>query len=367
MKRLAGLVILIVVAIAVWLGTQAFRGKGGEVSWPGSKPETVVKGYVGGEKIGFLEDERAKSLLRKKYGLTVNYTKAGSIEMVKGDVTGQDFLWPSSQVALEFYKARGGKLLKSQIVFNSPIVLYSWDAVADALAKSGLTSSSGGCYYIDLARLVKLVNDGASWQSIGLPQLYGRVSVFCTDPTRSNSGSMFFGLLANITNGDVVDDASVAKVLPTLKRAYGRLGYMESSSGDLFEQYLKTGMGAKPIIVGYENQLVEFGIANEEYLGILRKKTRILYPKPTVWSSHPLIALNEKGAKLLEALSDKEIQAIAWERHGFRSGLMGVQNDPKVLKVVGIPETIQSVMPMPSAGAMQKITDALGPAPGASH
>ena len=31
---------------------------------------------------------------------------------------------------------------------------------------------------------------------------------------------------------------------------------MEASSSDLFDQFLKTGMGAKPVIAGYENQLL---------------------------------------------------------------------------------------------------------------
>ncbi len=42
---------------------------------------------------------------------------------------------------------------------------------------------------------------------------------------------------------------------------------MESSSSDLFDQFLKTGMGAKPLIAGYENQLLEFAVEKPGYLG----------------------------------------------------------------------------------------------------
>ena len=48
----------------------------------------------------------------------------------------------------------------------------------------------------------------------------------------------------------------------------------------------------------------------------------------------------EKANILIEALQDEEIQKIVWEQHGFRSGLAGVQNDPKVLNIAGIPESI---------------------------
>lgn len=58
-------------------------------------------------------------------------------------------------------------------------------------------------------------------------------------------------------------------------------------------------------------------------------------------------------------MSDPEIQRIAWEEHGFRSGLMGVQNDPSVLKVVGLPQTIESVMPLPPAPIMEAIITTL--------
>ena len=71
---------------------------------------------------------------------------------------------------------------------------------------------------------------------------------------------------------------------------------MEHSSGDLFEQYLKTGMGAKPMIAGYENQMIEFAIENPNDWNMVKEQVAVLYPEPTVWSSHPLIALNEKGA-----------------------------------------------------------------------
>ena len=78
-----------------------------------------------------------------------------------------------------------------------------------------------------------------------------------------------------------------------------------------------------------------------------------------MWSSHPLIIVQEDANDLLQALQDEEIQKIAWEQHGFRSGLAGVQNDPKVLDIAGIPEEITYVIPMPSPQVMDRIIAAL--------
>jgi Bacterial extracellular solute-binding protein len=276
-------------------------------------------------------------------------------------VAGQDFLWPSSQIALELFKERGGKFTKAEVLFNSPIVLYSWQPVTQALIRAGIVRKLQESYYIvDFPKLIRLISEGKPWKEIGLPQLYGRVSLVCTDPTRSNSGNQFAGLLANMLNGgEVVDEVSVKTVLPGVKRFFGRLGYMQQSSGDLFTQFLQQGIGSYPVIVGYEAQLIEFSLANPSYRDLLQKEITTLYPQPTVWSSHPLIALTPNGERLLTALQDANLQRLAWEKHGFRTGLVGVQNDPKALPVRGVPATIENVIPMPKPQVMEKIIGAL--------
>ena len=62
---------------------------------------------------------------------------------------------------------------------------------------------------------------------------------------------------------------------------------------------------------------------------------------------------------LLEAPNDPDSRRIAWERHGFRSGMIGVKNDPSVLNVVGIPESIDAVMPLPRPDVLDQIVNAL--------
>ena len=315
----------------------------------------VVSGYIGSEKSNLLDDPKVVAALLKSGGLKTDYQKAGSIEMLDLDFAGKDFLWPSSQVALELYKLRGGTG-KSAILLNSPIVLYSWDIVVDALTTVGIAEQRGDVYFIqDLPALIRLVLDGTPWSRIGLDRLYGKVTVISTDPNKSNSGSMFAGLVANLLAGDVVTERSLPEVLPSVVVFFEKLGLMENSTGILFERYVTQGVGSYPIIVGYENQLVEFALGNPEIWKTLKDRMRILYPLPTVWSSHPMIALTDRGSRLIEAASEPKFQALAWEQHGFRSGIPGIQNDPAIFKIAGIPQSIDQVMPMPAPAVVERI------------
>jgi hypothetical protein len=363
-KRFLGLLIL-VIAIAVVIWFQVRSSKSSAARQPEQAPAnlTVVRGPVGGEKVGFLDDARVKEILASKYGMRVEYEKRGSIEMATGDVSGQDFLWPSSEFAAEEFRQTHTQLeggTKSETIFNSPLVFYSWSIVVDALQQKGIVTRRDNTWYLtDAPAFVKLITSGARWKDIGLPQLYGRVTVFTTDPNRSNSGTMFAALLATLLNdGDVVDDAALAKHIGEVRQFFGRMGYMEGSSGDLFKQFLNTGVGANPIIVGYENQMIEYGLEHPEHLPVLQQSVRVIYPQPTMWSSHQMITLTANGRKLMESLKDREIVRLAWERHGFRSGFGG-ETGAAAARVVGVPSRIESVAPMPGRLVMEKLLAAL--------
>lgn len=365
MQKFLGLIILLAVAAAAaffMLGKERITSLSGGGSSAPKGELVIVTGRAGSEKIAFLQSEKVQELLAGQ-GLKVAVKKAGSVEMVQESSSDDDFLWPASQINVESFKnsASGTRLQQSADIFNSPIVLYSWDIVTEALIKAGIVQHKEGVNYIvDLPKLLELVKAKKQWKEIGLAQLYGSIIIRTTDPSKSNSGNMFAALTANtLNNGEVVATDTVDNVLPQVKDLYARLGYMEQSSSDLFEKFLQQGVGAYPMIVGYENQLVEYSLLHKEHIELLKAKVRILYPVPTVWASHPLIALSENGKKLFAALKEPKIQKLAWEQHGFRSGLMGVENDPSVLEVIGLPKSIDAVMPMPSAAVMSKITTQL--------
>lgn len=134
---------------------------------------------------------------------------------------------------------------------------------------------------------------------------------------------------------------------------------MESSSSDLFDQFLKTGMGAKPLIAGYESQLLEFAVENPDTWEQIKEDIVMMYPTPTVWSSHVYIALDEAGTAGIDALLDEEIQRLAWEKHGFRTGVYDTPADIGHFGVSGIAAEITQVAPMPDANTMDRIIKAL--------
>lgn len=331
-------------------------------------PELTVVGRVGGEKSGLLSDPEVQKLLHTRYRVTVKAQRYGSVEMVSEPSTGQDFLWPASEVDLEFYRAQGGSFVESRNLLHSPIVLYSWDIVTTLLMQRGLVEQRGASHYLkDMPGLLSLVEVRTSWADLGLPQLYGTIKVIATDPGKSNSGNSFAGLLASLMNhGEIIaatDTEKLQTILPRLRTFFAHMGFLEHSSGVLWDKFISQGAGAYPLIVGYENQLVEYGQEHPEARELLRQKVRTLYPVPTVWSSHPFIALNAAGTRLLEALQDADVQRLAWERHGFRSGIQGIQQDVKVLQVAGLPANIEAVLPMPPVAVMVQVRETLGTVP----
>jgi hypothetical protein len=322
-----------------------------------------LMGKSGGEKAGFLENPETISALAK-YQISVSAKKAGSVEMMREPVAGLDFLWPASQVNLEDFKAGGGSLTQTEEVFHSPLVFYSWDIITDALMTNGIVQKIGETHYVtDLAKLVSMIDQKKKWEDLGLTQFYSSILIHTTDPARSNSGNTWAALLASTYNGgEVLTVEKAEAILPKVKALFDRVGFMESSSGSLFDKFLKQGAGAYPIIVAYENQLLEFAAQHRELVEPVRRKLRVLYPRPTVWASHPLIALDANGKRLIAALKDPQIQRIAWEKHGFRSGLMGEVNT-KDLPVSGVPSTIDAVIQMPSLAVWTRLTESLNSTP----
>ncbi len=350
-SMLTGFVILLIVIAAAGTYGVLRRKKASLVT---------LSGYVGGEKIHFLEDEDTVRILEKDYGITLDIHKAGSLDMVRArDLESRDFLWPSSQTALELFEDTTDLSFKDDITFNTPIVLYSRKPVADALVKSGLARMEGDCYFADMPKLIEALRKDTSWQDIGLDALYGDISIHTTDPSKSNSGNMFSGLTANMLNGrKVVTESDVGKILPDLQKIFAKIGYMETSSYDLFSLFLSTGIGNKPIVAGYENQLLEFSVMHPEEWERVKSDIVLLYPEPTVWSSHIFIALNEDAERLMHALQDERLQKIAWEKHGFRSGVYGVSSPEELFSVKGVAPEIKRIIQMPGYKAMRLIVEA---------
>lgn len=358
-RSLIGLGILgVVAAVAVGVSVVDFSALTRDVT-PRERVDVAI--YFGGEKSALLKNPRVADIIKDRYRIDLDATKAGSVEMVTTlDSTGKDCLWPSTMVAVELAKNSGKPVKGDETIFNSPIVFYAWDEVAEALKTQGAVQEKNGQLVANVDAIGKLISSGARWQEdLGL-NVYGPFKVFSTHPAKSNSGNIWSALLATVFNdGTPPTEDDLTTVLPQVQAYFEAMGHMESSSGDIFENFLKQGMGARPMIVGYENQMVEFLTENEEYADLISTKIRVIYPEPTIFASHPLISLTSACDRLEEALVDPDIQKIAWGDHGFRTGLIGVENDPADIKVVTLPETVALVVPMPAARVMESIIAAV--------
>ena len=344
----------------------------------------LIDVYVatGGGKEDFLSDERVLEILNKKYGINAVFDSWSNGKTVKlpliresiglgnsdivariknGEnisintegVTKYDALFTSDQRFYDYYKLSPNKsegesdrytVLDGGLTLNTPIVIYSWKEVTDKLITEGIVTQSEGVYYItDMDNLIEYILSGKTWSEIGLEELYGKINIASTDPVSSSPGATYYGLLLSILGNGQINDEDLETNLAKLKQFYQKSGYMNNTPADLFERYLKTGMGGEPLIVDYEKSLIDFANSNPNGFNQVKDDIVVLYPKPTIWNSHCFAAFSENGKKLYEALQDEEIGQIAWEKYGFRTGITGGNYDVSSVGIA-IPKTINSTV-----------------------
>ena len=329
----------------------------------GQNPETVtVYGAVGGGKENFLADPDVNRIMAEKYGISVQNDPWSNGKMIRNELTYTDknngstgtvdFVFFSDQRYYEYYQteAKEGEAprlrkQRGEIILNTPIVFYSWKEVVDVLEKEEIVTERDGVFYIsDMNKLLEYITSEKKWKDIGL-NIYGNINIGSTDPVTSSPGATYYGLLASILSDGQLSSQTLSEIMPRLQQFYKQSGFMNNTPADLFDQYLRTGYGTKPIIGDYEKSMVDFAINNPEGYASVKDRVRILYPEPTIWNSHCIISFTDNGTKFIEALNDNEIQEIAFNRYGFRIGLSAGQYDVKAVGVDGLPQEIVSVVP----------------------
>ena len=343
---------------------------------------TTVYVATGGGKEDFLNDKKVNKILKSKYKINAIYDtwsngktvlwplireKVGlgnssaidkinsgeELDINSKGVSKYDALFTSDQRFYDYYKLPPNKeekeadrytVLDGGLTLNTPIVIYSWKGVVDALIKESIVKETDGVYYIsDMNKLINYILEGKKWSDIGLSNLYGTINIASTDPVSSSPGATYYGLLLSILSNGQVTEENINENLPKLKQFYIKSGYMNNTPADLFERYLKTGMGGEPMIVDYEKSMIDFANSSPEAFEQVKEEIRVLYPTPTIWNSHCFAVFTEKGSKLYKALEDKEISQIAWEKYGFRTGVTGGSYDVSSIGI-GVPPTISSTV-----------------------
>jgi hypothetical protein len=86
----------------------------------------------------------------------------------------------------------------------------------------------------------------------------------------------------------------------------------------------------------------------------------MLYPQPTVFSAHPLIAIAAESLPLIDAMQAEAFQTIAWTEHGFRGPLGSVDSMTHSASGLTVPQTLNAIVPMPEADVMLALTGDIG-------
>ena len=162
-----------------------------------------------------------------------------------------------------------------------------------------------------------------------------------------------------LNGGRPLTEENLPEIRPQLEDIFSKLGYRVTTSSDLFSQFLRMGIGAKPVIAGYESQLIEYAALYPEQYDAIKDDIIMLYPAPTVWSTHVFIALDDSGELLLDALLDKDVQRLAWEKHGFRTGNYTTVSESEGLIAAGVADNITQVTQVPSYDVMKVIIEQL--------
>ena len=366
-----GLGILIILVLII-IGIKFFSTNGESIIESNLKTVYVA---TGGGKENFLADEEVNKIMKKKYRLNVIYDSWSNGKLIKNplvreDGTKYDVMFCSDQRFYDYYKlapdtTKGESarytVQKGGLTLNTPIVIYSWDTVVDALIEQKIVTEQDGVYYItDMPKLISYILEGKKWKDIGVDMLYGSINIDSTDPVTSSPGATYYGLLLSIMCDGEITDEAVAENLPKLKEFYTKSGYMNNTPADLFELYLKTGVGGKPMIVDYEKSVIDFANSNPDGWEQVKDKMRILYPTPTIWNSHCIASFDEAGDEYYEAYEDKEIQQIAWSKYGFRTGVTGGNYDVTQVNVKGIPQSIISTVSSLKMNVYEQLISYLG-------
>ena len=389
-KKIVGISIFIVLILLI-IGIKVVKRSGGITNL------TTVYVATGGGKEDFLADPDVLKILKNKYKIDVvfdtwsngktitkpliresinlgnqniiNRLKNGeNITVNTEGVSKYDALFTSDQRFYDYYKLSPNKennesdryiVLGGGLTLNTPIVIYSWKEVVNALINENIVTLTDGVYYItDMDKLINYILSNKKWSDIGLNDLYGNINIASTDPVSSSPGATYYGLLLSILGGGSINDQTLENNLVKLKSFYQKSGYMNNTPADLFERYLKTGMGGEPMIVDYEKSIIDFANSNPTGFSQVKDEIVVLYPKPTIWNSHCLMYFTENGKKLYTAFEDPEIAAIAWEKYGFRTGITGGNYD--VSKIgIGIPKTINSTVSSLKMDYYNKLIDYL--------
>ena len=374
-KQIIGFLIFIVLIAGIFIASSFMNKDEDSVGLNNKRDLTTVYVATGGGKEDFIQDEEVVKIIEEEYGLNVVYDSWSNGKLIVKELVREhgkneyNAMFCSDQRFYDYYKLPANRskgeserntVTNGGLILNTPIVIYSWASITDALVAQNIVEEVNGTYFIkDMNGLLDMILTGKTWKDIGV-DLYGSINVKSTDPVTSSPGATYYGLLLSIMCEGNISEENVNNNLPKLKEFYEKAGYMNNTPADLFESYLKMGAGAYPMIVDYEKSLIDFANSNPNGFKQVKDDIVVLYSKPTIWNSHCIASFDERGDEFYKVFEDKEIGQIAWEKYGFRTGVTGGNYDVSSIGITGIPQNITSTVSSLKMDVYEKLIDYLG-------
>lgn len=328
-----------------------------------SRSSITVTGLIGSEKKAFFADPDVIKYLKSQYHLVVEVEKVGSRRIAteggsRGKVDQYDFAFPAGVPAAEKIR-RDFKTKGSYPVFFTPMAIASWQRVVKVLEANNIVSKRNDFYAIvDMNKLLGLMNAKKRWKDLPNNQDFAvgrRVLVKSTDIRSSNSAAMYMSLVSYLANNNaiVTNESEVQAILPQITALFNDQGFLPGSSATPFEDYIVKGAGNSPMVMIYESQfLYQAALSAQMSNNSIRNDMVLLYPEPTIYSQHLMVAMSDNGKLLSEALAnDETLQKLAI-KHGFRpnqASLSGFFTEQlKQYQLSGIPQQLNEVIDPPS-------------------
>ncbi|MCL2092036.1 MAG: hypothetical protein FWH11_12710 [Micrococcales bacterium] len=353
----AVLVVGIVVAV-VW-------GRGGS-GGGGSTDLTVVEGVIGSEKKPFFDDPAVQAEFAAN-GYTVKVTTAGSRQIATtADLTGVDFVFPSSAPAALKVSQRTG-VATSYSPFYSPMAVATFAPLAPLLEEAGIVSQDGaGVWHLDVAQYLAAVRAGTRWSDLpGADTAYPsprELLLSSTDIRSSNSAAMYLSIASYVVNGDnvVTGIEQQDAIIDEMAQLFLGQGFSASSSEDPFADYLSQGIGSKPLVMVYEAQFLGQQMTDHDTgTAAVTPDMMLMYPSPTVLSKHTVIPLTPAGDAVGQLLMTDPALARLAARHGFRPADPAVFASVLTDRGLAVPPTPVGVVEPPSYEVLESIIQAI--------
>lgn len=301
-----------------------------------------------------LSNNKVRDILKDKYKVSVKETYYSDNELIKKELlTNNKKIYNGiifgDKKYLDYYKTPAnislGEKERDTVKTNysfltTPLVIYTWDSILNVLVEKGIVSEVSGTYYItNMNDFLELISGNNKWSDIGL-NIEGNINVETESLKPYNSAAAFYELLLlSISNGDLSEN-NLNQVLSNFNEIYSKKNFLSSSDSDLFDLFLRLGINSKPMIAGYESEIIKFSNEYPDVYATLKDKVKILYPASTIMSSYPIATLDDDGA-LVKSFDDKEIQEIILKEYGLRVDNGTVNYDVSTLNV-SIPATIKN-------------------------